>query len=401
MKAKLLFLYPLLTNNLKMVKKIFLAVIVLSLIFSSCKKHNGFVISGKITNSEGKYLYLDELKVSSSIPVDSVKLEKDGSFRFKGEISYPNFYLLRLNERNFITLLVDTVEKITVNGDASNFSREYTVEGSPGSLLVQELNTKLAHTKHQLDSIRSRIDVFRTQEGYSVQKLKWDQELSDIKQKQIKYSTDFIQKHPFSLASVLALYQKFDDANYVIQDLQSLKVAASALNSVFPKSEHVRALYANTQRLMAQEKSERMKKFIAENGENSPEINLPDKNGKMIALSSISAKVVLIQFWSAVDRVSRYQNQALVDLYSKYKSKGLEIYQVSIDDNRSAWTTAIEQDGLNWINVGDMKGSNSALNAYNVQIIPSNYILDKERRVVARDLLGPALDQAVGKMLRQ
>jgi peroxiredoxin len=401
MKAKLLFLCPLLTNNYLMVKKIFLAVLVLSVVLSSCKKHNGFVISGKITNSEGKYLYLDELKVSSSVPVDSVMLERDGSFRFKGEIGYPNFYLLRLNQRNFITLLVDTVEKITVNGDAANFSRDYTVEGSPGSLLVQELNTKLAHTKHQLDSIRSRIDAFRTQDGYSNQKTKWDQELNEIKQKQIRYSTNFIQKHPFSLASVLALYQKFDDSNYVIQDLQSLKVAASALNTMFPKSEHVRALYANTQRLMVQEKNDKMKKFIAENGENSPDISLPDKNGRMIALSSISAKVILIQFWSSVDRVSRYQNQALAELYSKYKSRGLEIYQVSIDDNRSAWITAIEQDGLSWINVGDMKGSNAALNSYNVQIIPSNYILDKERRVVARDLLGPALDQAVAKMLKQ
>jgi len=384
-----------------MLKKIFLILVVLTVVLFSCKKHNGFVISGKITNSEGKYLYLDELKVPSSIPVDSVMLKKDGTFKFKGEIGYPNFYLLRFNERNFVTLLVDTTEKINIYGDAANFSRDYTVDGSPGSLLVQELNTKLARTKHQLDSIRSRIDAFRTQDDYSFQKLKWDQELNNIKQDQIKYSTDFIQKHPFSLASVLALYQKFDDLNYVVQDLQSLKVAASALNSMFPKSEHVRALYANTQRLIALGKNEKLKQYIAENGVNSPDISLPDRNGKQVALSSISAKVILIQFWSAIDRVSRYQNQALVDLYSKYKSKGLEIYQVSIDDNRSAWTNAIDQDGLSWINVGDMKGSNKALNVYNVKVIPANYILDKERRVVARDLLGPALDQAVAKMLKQ
>lgn len=237
-------------------------------------------------------------------------------------------------------------------------------------------------------------------EDYSVQKIKWDQELAVIKQIQIRYSTEFIQKNPFSLSSVLALYQKFDDSNYVIQDLQSLKVAATALNTMFPKSEHVKALYANTQRLMSQEKSDKIKQFIAENGDNSPDISLPNVNGRDIALSSISSKVVLIQFWSALNRDSRFQNQALVELYRKYKSKGLEIYQVSIDDNREAWITAIEQDGLSWINVGDMKGSNNALNAYNVQNIPSNYVLDSERRVVARDLLGPALDQAVSKLTK-
>ncbi len=383
-----------------MTKNIFSAILILLVVITSCTKQDGFVIRGKITNSEGKYLFLDELKVSSSMPVDSVKLGKDGSFEFQGKIDYPNFYLLRLNGRNFVTLLVDTTEHITVSGDAANFSRDYIVGGSPGSLLVQELNNKLARTKHKLDSIRSRIDAFRMHEDYSVQKIKWDQELAVIKQIQIRYSTEFIQKNPFSLSSVLALYQKFDDSNYVIQDLQSLKVAATALNTMFPKSEHVKALYANTQRLMSQEKSDKIKQFIAENGDNSPDISLPNVNGRDIALSSISSKVVLIQFWSALNRDSRFQNQALVELYRKYKSKGLEIYQVSIDDNREAWITAIEQDGLSWINVGDMKGSNKALNAYNVQNIPSNYVLDSERRVVARDLLGPALDQAVSKLTK-
>ena len=383
-----------------MTKNIFSAILILLVVITSCTKQDGFVIRGKITNSEGKYLFLDELKVSSSMPVDSVKLGKDGSFEFQGKIDYPNFYLLRLNGRNFVTLLVDTTEHITVSGDAANFSRDYIVGGSPGSLLVQELNNKLARTKHKLDSIRSRIDAFRMHKDYSIQKIKWDQELAVIKQIQIRYSTEFIQKNPFSLSAVLALYQKFDDSNYVIQDLQSLKVAATALNTMFPKSEHVKALYANTQRLMSQEKSDKIKQFIAENGDNSPDISLPNVNGRDIALSSISSKVVLIQFWSALNRDSRFQNQALVELYRKYKSKGLEIYQVSIDDNREAWITAIEQDGLSWINVGDMKGSNKALNAYNVQNIPSNYVLDSERRVVARDLLGPALDQAVSKLTK-
>jgi peroxiredoxin len=382
------------------VKKIFLILLVLAAFISACKKPNGFVISGKITNAEEKYLYLDELKVAASVPIDSVKIKKDGSFEFKGKINYPNFFLLRLTDQNFLTLLVDTTEKITVYGDAANFSRDYIVEGSPGSLLVQELNNRLTVTKHKLDSIRSRLIVFRTREGYGAEKVRWEQELIDIKKSQIQYSTDFVQKHPFSMASVLALYQKFDDSNYVVQDLQSLKVAASALNSVFPKSEHVKALYANTMRLMAEEKNSKLREFIKEHGTNSPDINLPDYNGKDILLSSLRGKIVLIQFWSAKDRASRIQNEALTELYSKYKSRGFEIYQVSVDNERSAWIDAIEQDGLKWINVGDMKGSMSALHNYNIQKIPSNYILDKEGNIVARDIQGPELDKLIGKLFR-
>lgn len=381
-------------------KNLFPIVLALSILAFACKKPNEFVISGKITNAEEKYLYLDELKVSSNVPVDSVKLEKDGSFKFKGKIDYPNFYLLRMNQKNFITLLVDTTEKITVYGDAANFSRDYIVEGSPGSLLVQELNTRLTSTKHKLDSINSQINAFRGREDYDSYKLKWDQELATIKQNQIKYSTNFVQKHPFSLSSVLALYQKFDDSNYVVQDLQSLKVGASALHSIFPKSEHVKALYANTQRLMAEQRNSKLQAYISENGENSPNITLPDHNGRNVSLSSLKNKVILIQFWSATDRNSRIQNEALVELYSKYQSRGLEIYQVSIDTDRSAWLAAIEQDKLSWINVGDMKGSVTALNNYNIQTVPSNYILDSEKRIVARDLAGPQLDQAVGKLIR-
>lgn len=382
------------------VKKTFLILLVLAAFISACKKPNGFVISGKITNAEEKYLYLDELKVAASVPIDSVKIKKDGSFEFKGKINYPNFFLLRLSDQNFLTLLVDTTEKITVYGDAANFSRDYIVEGSPGSLLVQELNNHLTVTKHKLDSIRSRLIVFRTREGYGDEKARWEQQLIDIKKSQIEYSTDFVQKHPFSMASVLALYQKFDDSNYVVQDLQSLKVAASALNSVFPKSEHVKALYANTMRLMADEKNNKLREFINEHGTNSPDINLPDYNGKDILLSSLRGKIVLIQFWSAKDRASRIQNEALTELYSKYKSRGLEIYQVSVDNERAAWIDAIEQDGLNWINVGDMKGSVSALHNYNVQKVPSNYVLDKEGNIVARDIQGPELGNLIGKLTR-
>jgi len=382
------------------VKKALPIVLFLAALIFACSKPNGFVISGKITNAEGKYVYMDELKVASSVPIDSVKVKKDGTFEFKGKIGFPNFFLLRLNEKNFVTLLVDTAEKIVVHGDAANFSRDYIVEGSPGSLLVQELNNHLTKTKHKLDSISSKMFVYRTREDYQLQKIRWAQELEDIKKNQIEYSTGFVQKHPFSMASVLALYQKFDDSNYVVQDLQSLKVAASALNTVFPKSEHVKALYANTIRLMVDEKNNKVKEFISKNGVNSPDIILPNYNGREISLTSLRGKIILIQFWSAKDRISRIQNQALTELYRKYKSKGLEIYQVSIDTDRSFWLNAIQQDGLSWINVGDMKGSNLALQMYNVHEIPSSYILDREGLIVAKDLTGPSLDQAVGRLTK-
>lgn len=201
------------------------------------------------------------------------------------------------------------------------------------------------------------------------------------------------------MANVLALYQKFDDDTYVIQDLQSLKLAASALNSFYPESEHVKALYGNTLKLMAEERAAKMKQMIQEQGVNSPDIVLPNADGKEVALSSLRGKYVLLQFWSAMDRGSRIINPVLVELYKKYKSKGFEIYQVSVDDNRYEWLDAIDKDKLAWINVGDMKGSNQAVSNYNVTNIPLNYLLDKDGVIIARDLKGPNLDRLLGEIL--
>jgi alkyl hydroperoxide reductase subunit AhpC len=82
------------------------------------------------------------------------------------------------------------------------------------------------------------------------------------------------------------------------------------------------------------------------------------------------------------------------------KNRGFEIYQVSIDQEKNEWVNAIREDGLNWINVGDMRGSIAAVNAYNIQTLPFNYLLDKEGVIVGKNLKGPALDKAVGSILK-
>jgi thiol-disulfide isomerase/thioredoxin len=199
---------------------------------------------------------------------------------------------------------------------------------------------------------------------------------------------------------VFALYQKYKDQSYVIRDLQTMRTAASALNAIYPNSNLVKALYENTLQILRDEKAAQMKKFIEQEGINSPDIVLPDLNGKEIALSSLQGKVVLLQFWAAEDQGSRILNPLLVDVYQKYKQKGLEIYQVNIGSNRSEWIDAIDKDKLKWINVGDLEGSNQARLSYNIQTIPYNYILDKEGKIVAKNLTGPELDKALSRILK-
>ena len=380
-------------------KKYIFFLLGLILFAAACKDRTQYSVKGRISNADGKYIYLDELNVTSTVNVDSVKLNKKGEFEFRGKVTYPTFFLLKLNEKNFVTLLVDSAEHVEVYGDAANFSRDYLVKGSEGSSLVQQLNVHLSKTKHELDSIRSLEVSFRNDLNYDMKKKLWNKAYEKVRQAQIGYSKKFVEAHPFSMANVLALYQKFDDDTYVIQDLQSLKVAASALNSFYPKSEHVKALYANTVKLMQEERSIKIHRFIQAAGTNSPDIILPDPQGKKIALSSLRGKYVLLQFWAAANKGSRIMNPVLVELYKKYHSRGFEIYQVSVDKNRYDWVDAIDKDGLTWINVGDMNGSVNAAESYNVQDLPYNYLLDKEGTIIAKNVKGPALNDILRKVL--
>lgn len=384
----------------------FIIILIISVIvFSSCQKSNQFSISGKITHAEGDSIYLEELLVSSTKPVDKQKIDKNGEFKFKGETSIPTYYLLRLSGNKFITLLVDSIDQIVVEADAANFGREYNVQGSIGSMQVKELTENLNRTEHKLDSLRQLRNLNVGNPDFEALNAKWNQEYISLIEEQSKFSTNFVLNNPFSMASVFALYQRyrdqgFGDRNYVIKDFQTMRTAASALNAIYPNSALVKAVYENTLQILRDEKALQMKKFIEQEGVNSPEIILPDLYGKEIALSSLRGKVVLLHFWAAEDRGSRLLNPLLVDVYQKYKPKGLEIYQVNIGKDRNAWLDAIDNDKLKWVNVGDLEGSTKAVLNYNVQAIPFNYILDREGKIVGRNLTGPELDKALARILK-
>ena len=151
-------------------RKFGILLFVLATAIVACNDASQYKIQGKISNADGNYIYLDELKVSSTEAIDSVMVKNDGTFSFEGNVSYPTFFLLRLNPNNFVTLLVDSAEHVSVAGDAANFSREYSVTGSEGSLFVQELNKYLSRTKHQLDSIRSLQLSFRNDPEFAEKK---------------------------------------------------------------------------------------------------------------------------------------------------------------------------------------------------------------------------------------
>jgi peroxiredoxin len=379
--------------------KIKIAAIVLSVALFSCSKPAKIEVRGTISNSPNSKVYLEKLGVNGTSPFDSSIIDNKGNFQLSGIISQPTFFILKLNDQKFITLLLDSAEKVSFAADYINFSSDYTIEGSSSSKKVKLLNLHLIRTNTRIDSIRSIINLNSGSPFYTEKEEKWINELNQIYQEQQEFSKKFILANPFSMASVLAIYQKFNDGNYIVQDLQAIKVAASALNSMYPNSEHAKALYEETKKLISKVQYQELNELIQTKGVNSPDINLPDRVGENIALSSLKGKYVLIQFWSALNKNSRSMNTLLKENYQKFHPRGFEIYQVSIDTSKQSWIQAIDADQLNWINVGDMHGSLDAIASYNIRSIPSNYLLDKEGVILAKDLNGSAIGEKLSEIL--
>jgi thiol-disulfide isomerase/thioredoxin len=138
-------------------------------------------------------------------------------------------------------------------------------------------------------------------------------------------------------------------------------------------------------------------------GQKSPDIKLNDQTGQSISLYDSlvnKGKVVLIDFWASWCGPCRRNNPKLVKLYKKYKDKGFEILGISIDGSSMAWKAAIKKDKLSWTQVISQGDWNSPMvSKWNLQGIPTAYLLNKAGEVVAIDLEGKALENAIKKEL--
>jgi peroxiredoxin len=136
-------------------------------------------------------------------------------------------------------------------------------------------------------------------------------------------------------------------------------------------------------------------------GDMAPEIELPNPEGKVMKLSSLRGKVVLLDFWASWCGPCRHENPVTVAAYEKYKSKGFTVFSVSLDRSKPKWVQAIKADDLSWENhVSDLQFWNSAPAAqYGVEAIPATFLIDQNGKIIAKDLRGNDLERALSKAL--
>ena len=374
-----------------------LSLVFILLIAQSCGSgSNQFTIEGSLENANNEKLYLVELKTDGVNKVDSVQLGQEGNFEFTGYTETPKFFLVRTTPRNSVTLVVEPDDDITLEGDAQNLGNNYTVSGSEGSREVMQLRKRLETTIASLDSLGKIYKDNPGQEEQGALRTRLNEESRKIVQRQKEYTKDFIDRNLNSLASLMALYQQIGPRSYVLnpqQDFAYFEKVDSALMANYPNSEPVKSLHSQVEEMenrMEQDKAANEKLAI---GKEAPEIALPNPEGDTVKLSSLKGNYVLLDFWAAWCKPCRVENPNLVKTYKKFQDEKFEIFQVSLDRNRSDWVNAIEKDNLgSWYHVSDLKFWNSqAAQKYNIRSIPANFLLNKQGEIMAKNLRGDDL----------
>lgn len=374
------------------------------LLFWACSQKEVVEIEGEIVNANGKVLYLDKLHTSSTELMDSVVIGDNGRFKLKVEVTQPDFYLLRLSNGKLITLLLEPKEDVLMHIKGPEMSKDYIVEGSKGSKLVKQITDTLNNTKAKLASIRKELNEKKSDPNYSSISQNLLAEYVETLQNQRKFSVDFVMKNATSLSSYMALYQKLDDKTFTLNendDIQYVKIVASSMKALYPEHEFTKAILHNYKTLEKRLANLKITNLIKEEGASYPDITLPNTKNKEISLSSFNGKFIILSYWASQDLNSRKHNQTLKKIYKKYKNKGLTIYQVSVDQNEKLWKKAIEEDQLTWTNVCDVEsGSAAAARLYNIQQVPTNYLIDKRGEIVGKNLYGLALEEKVAEYVK-
>lgn len=367
---------------------------------SSCSDNDKVTININVDSDESSILYIARLDFKQAVMLDSVKISK-GSNSKKIKVKQgaePTFYTISTKKGGAITLLAEQNENISLNFDTKN-SLNYTVNGSTGSTKVQTLATTFAKSKYQIDELSKKYLKSESEE----EKKLLSKEFEKILNEQKEFNTNFIKENHMSKANIMAIYQKYNDNLYLFNssdDLLILKTVASAWNAIYPESDYSKGMVEEIKRIEKTITNSKLQQLISDSEIAIPELEIPNKNGTMVKLSSLKGKVVLLDFWVSENSSSMLDNRELLGIYKQFKSKGFEVYQVALDANREEWINVLDSSELPWISVckGNSDGSNAAL-LYNIQQIPANYLINRDQSIVGKNLYGDDLRKALTKLL--
>ena len=378
-----------------------LGVAVLSLGSCSEKKFN---INGTITQAKDSVLYLENMSLNGPKAVDSVKLDENGNFEFKQKApDAPEFYRLRIANQ-MVNLAVDSTESITVKAAYPTMSANYEVSGSEECAKIRDLAYMQLALQRQVTAIANSPTLGVQAVEDSVTKV--------LEVYKNKVKLNYIFKEPMKAYSYYALFQTIvlGNANILIfnprsskDDVKVFAAVATSWDTYFPKAERGLNLHN-----IAIEGMKNVR--IAENNARQTisadkvkvagviDIALTDNHGRVRKLTDLKGKVVLLDFQAFAAEGSLKRIMMMREIYNKYHDRGFEIYQVSFDPEEHFWKT--KTAALPWVSVWDENGTRSTvLSQYNVQTLPTFFLIDRNNTLQKRDAQIKDLDAEIQALL--
>jgi peroxiredoxin len=361
-------------------------------------------ISGILENSlPRQYIFLQELRPNELLNVDSAIVSEYGRFEFKRKVKFPSFYLLKINQNNFLTMLIEPGEKIKMTSHFDSLNYPVAVIGSKGTKLIADYNNMLLKTRNK---IRNLNDTYNMNSGRpdlakvvdSLDNL-GDGYLNDMN----RYAKKYIDDNISSLATIPVLYSQLTQDIYILdpqKDLSYFLKVDSSLFKQYPEYGPVIDLHNQIKQMVTYFESTESASTNPGERMEAPEIALPSPEGDTIKLTSTRGSYVLLDFWASWCGPCREESPNLVKAWNLYHNKGFQIYQVSLDKTKEAWIKGIQDDGLEkWIHVSDVSyWQSNVVPLYKIKSIPANYLLDKEGRIIATDLRGDALRRKLAEL---
>ncbi|MEO6281784.1 MAG: TlpA disulfide reductase family protein [Dyadobacter sp.] len=351
-----------------------------------------FTVTGKVKNgAKGeKVILLKSSANGSSIKLDSTVIAADGSFSIKGtELDRGSFFSLNLADRQKVILLVEGGEQFNVLADGTG--KDSKGNGGKAQVTGSKNMEYYAQVDELMKAFAAKVTVWN-EEYVKAEEKKDTKKIEEIQQNFAKAEQErlgTIKKWiPEMGTSLVAL---FTANNFLTpeNDLDVLKKLAEQYDQVQPTPTLAKGFIGQIKRIAG----------LAV-GEVAPDFTLNSPEGKPVALSSLRGKFVLIDFWASWCGPCRMENPNVVRMYDKFKDKGFDIFGVSLDDNEKAWKTAIERDKLKWQHGSELKKWNSGVaQTYGVNAIPATYLLDKDGKIIAKNLRGAALETKLTELL--
>lgn len=377
-----------------------LVVAAFALVLLSCKENNVTQVEGKIDGVTDGVVTLRLLNVNQLTVIDTIKLNSSGEFNYSLKLrgEEPDFYYLYHNEKRVASLLLKPRERVRVVSNLATGGIE--VNGSEESQLFNQLEMQLASDGAKFDSLYTLSEealVSGDRDRAEELNLLMGRHYVEVKRRAIRAIYD----RPNSPTNIILLFHHFRPELPLfssIEDWLFFERVADSLALQYPA-----LIYLNNLRREVESRTRAAQlssKLEGATESSYPDLILPDINSTLHQLSSLEGKVILLSFWSVEDNDQKMLNNEYRELYQQFHKRGFEIYQVSVDRDKTAWAQVVKAQQLPWLSLCDGLGASSpAVLNYNVEAVPTNYLIGRDGVIVGKNLSQEKLKSEIRKLL--